>query len=547
MARRMPFGAKARAPTVEGTSSARASPRPMRANAVLPADQATAPSGPRATWSIHRRFASSATTLAAPAASAATTLPSSPPVTTRAPSPAMARMPPSCTATRRAVPSAATSSSASSPSASAATSPMKWTPTTGAPAAIGRVRSTTDGGSRASLIPIWSHFLRKTGTHFSGKCSEPLRRAGFKTFADAILGQVAADEHDPALALLAGLPRALVVAVEDHVDALEHEPRGVVLERQDALGAQDVRAVLGDEVLHPWEELVGIERLVGPQRDRLHLLVVIVLEPVAMAAIVTVAMIVTVVAVLMLLAVEEGGLDVENAVEVEGVAAEHLGQRHRATLGAVQLGVGIDAAHAHLDLAQLLRPDQVRLVDQDHVGERDLVLRLRGILEAVLEPPGVGHGDDRVELGLAAHRLVHEEGLGDRGRIGEPGGLHDDGVEPALAPHQAVDDAHEVAAHGAADAAVVHLEHFLVGADHQLVVDADLAELVDDDGELLPVRLGQDAVEQRGLAGAEIAGQHGDGNLVGHANPRNDNLAGPGHQLVRAAPSALILCRIMSM
>ena len=112
--------------------------------------------------------------------------------------------------------------------------------------------------------------------------------------------------------------------------------------------------------------------------------------------------------------------------------------------------------------------------------------------------------------------LVHEEGLRHRRRIGEPGGLHDDGVELALAPHQPVDDAHEVAAHGAADAAVVHLEHFLVGAHDQVVVDADLAEFVDDDGVLLPVRLGQDAVEQRGLAGAEIAGQHRDGNFVGH-------------------------------
>ena len=98
-----------------------------------------------------------------------------------------------------------------------------------------------------------------------------------------------------------------------------------------------------------------------------------------------------------------------------------------------------------------------------------------------------------------------------------PGGLDDDGVELALAPHQPVDDAHEVAAHGAADATVVHLEHFLVGADDQLVVDADFAELVDDDGVFLAVRLGQDAVEQRGLAGAEIAGQHRDGDLVGHA------------------------------
>jgi hypothetical protein len=49
--------------------------------------------------------------------------------------------------------------------------------------------------------------------------------------------------------------------------------------------------------------------------------------------------------------------------------------------------------------------------------------------------------------------------------------------------------------------------------DDEVVVDADLAELVDDDGVALAVVLREDAVEQRGLAGAEIAGEHGDGDL----------------------------------
>ena len=48
------------------------------------------------------------------------------------------------------------------------------------------------------------------------------------------------------------------------------------------------------------------------------------------------------------------------------------------------------------------------------------------------------------------------------------------------------------------------------------VVDADLAELVLDHGDALAVLLGEDAVEQRGLAGAEEAGEDGDGDLVGH-------------------------------
>ena len=69
-----------------------------------------------------------------------------------------------------------------------------------------------------------------------------------------------------------------MVAVEDHVHALEHEPVRVVLEGEDSLAAQDIRPLLLHQVLHPGKELVGIERLVGPHRHRLHVLVVIVLE-----------------------------------------------------------------------------------------------------------------------------------------------------------------------------------------------------------------------------------------------------------------------------
>ena len=143
------------------------------------------------------------------------------------------------------------------------------------------------------------------------------------------------------------------------------------------------------------------------------------------------------------------------------------------------------------------------------------------VAQARGEPLGVGDRHDRVEPRRLLHVLVDEEGLRDRRRIGEAGRLDDDRVEPALALHQPLDDADQVAAHGAADAAVVHLEHFLVGADDEFVVDADLAELVDDDGVALAVRLGEDAVQQRRLAGAEIAGQHGDGNFFGLAGFRH--------------------------
>ena len=68
----------------------------------------------------------------------------------------------------------------------------------------------------------------------------------------------------------------------------------------------------------------------------------------------------------------------------------------------------------------------------------------------------------------------------------------------------------QIAANGATDAAVIHLEHFLVGADDQIVVDADLAEFIDNDRVFFAVRLGENAIEQRCLAGTKVAGEYGD-------------------------------------
>ena len=50
--------------------------------------------------------------------------------------------------------------------------------------------------------------------------------------------------------------------------------------------------------------------------------------------------------------VEEFRLDLEDAVEIERAALQHVGQRHLAALGAVQLGVGVDGADPGLDLGQ---------------------------------------------------------------------------------------------------------------------------------------------------------------------------------------------------
>ena len=59
---------------------------------------------------------------------------------------------------------------------------------------------------------------------------------------------------------------------------------------------------------------------------------------------------------------------------------------------------------------------------------------------------------------------------------------------------------------GAADAAVVELDHVVGAGDDQVVVDTDVAELVNEDCGADALAVGEDVVDQGGLATAEEAG-----------------------------------------
>ena len=134
---------------------------------------------------------------------------------------------------------------------------------------------------------------------------------------------------------------------------------------------------------------------------------------------------------------------------------------------------------------------------------------------------GIDEGDDAVEAEVALDFVVGEKGLGDGAGVGEAGGFDEDVVETVAAFHQLAEDADEIAANGAAEASVVHLEDLLVGIDDEGVVDPDLAEFVFDDGDAFAVLGGEDAVEEGRLAGSEEAGEDRDGDAgvsrSGHA------------------------------
>src|SRR4029078_8737723 len=355
-------------------------------------------------------------------------------------------------------PSSPAKSSASSPSTKTGVDRRKCTPTIGASTLTVRTRSASEGiGICVSLT---------------------LGDAAFKALTNSVLGKITADEDDAAVALFIRAPRPLMVAVENHVHALEPEALGIILEQKNSLAPQNARTILRDQILKPRKELVGIERLVCPQRDRLHLFIVVVLQPVAVVMVVMivtmVVIMVMVVLVVMNIGLEERRLNLENAIEIEGIPDADFSNIDLGALRAVQPRIRIESTNSCLECAQLFRGYQVGLVDQDDIGKGDLVLCFRRVFEAIHEQLAVGNGDSRIQFGPRTTRLVHEECLRDRRGVREAGGFHDNRVEFPLAPHQAIDDPHEVAAHGATDAPIIHLEHFFVGIDDQLVVDADL-------------------------------------------------------------------------
>ncbi len=214
--------------------------------------------------------------------------------------------------------------------------------------------------------------------------------------------------------------------------------------------------------------------------------------------------------------VQEMRVVFQNAVEIECAPVQHGIQRDACPFGVVDDGVGIDLPYRRLNLRQLFGVHQIGLVQHDDISKRHLVLGFRRACEGLGEMTAIDHRNHSVQSRFRPHILVHEECLSDGCRIGEAGGFDQNAVEPAFAFQQPLHHPHEIAPHGAAHAAVVHFVDFLVALHDQVVVDTDLAELVDDDGELLAVVAGQDAVQQRGLARAEIAGENGDGDCIGH-------------------------------
>ena len=179
---------------------------------------------------------------------------------------------------------------------------------------------------------------------------------------------------------------------------------------------------------------------------------------------------------------------------------------------------------------------KIGLVEDHHVGAVELILEqlldrvlvieigIGGALAATAllivgeaafgKRLGVDHGHHAID-GHARLDLGPVEGAHQRLRQGEARGLDDDVLGRRVAIEELLHGGDEIVRHRAADAAIGELDDIVLAAGlvaagfEDLAVDADIAELVDDERDAPPSRIGEQMADERRLAGAEEAGDDG--------------------------------------
>mmetsp|Transcript_18354 Transcript_18354/g.31238 ORF Transcript_18354/g.31238 Transcript_18354/m.31238 type:complete len:347 (-) Transcript_18354:315-1355(-) len=237
------------------------------------------------------------------------------------------------------------------------------------------------------------------------------REAGFEGGAERGAVEVLADEDELVALHLVLVPR-LEVAVEDHVHGLVDELGLGVLDGEHALHAVDVGALGLEDLAHPVLHEVEVDVALLHHAQAAHRVVVLVLP----------------------VGVEELGVHLERPLQVEALDAEDAVDGDLGPVAAQDRRERVERLQPPLDSGQVLLRHEVRLVEEQPVGERDLLHRLvlgaLGLLlvEVLLDVLRVDQRDHAVEAGALLDRLVHEEGLHDRSRVGEASRLDDDGV-----------------------------------------------------------------------------------------------------------------------
>ena len=199
-------------------------------------------------------------------------------------------------------------------------------------------------------------------------------------------------------------------------------------------------------------------------------------------------------------------------------AADGLPSPNSTSAGILGLGRedAVGAVVERIETADEIRTErrEIGLGDHQSVGERGLPPRLGEAVETVGAIYRVDEGDDPRQMQRVVEHRIGAQCEEDRGRVGEPGGFDHDPAKPPdfagiAALEEAAQGAREVLAHRAAQASPRQFQHTALDEIDEVMVDRDLAELVDDDSRIGEGGRDERTPQQRRFATAEKPGQHG--------------------------------------
>jgi len=124
---------------------------------------------------------------------------------------------------------------------------------------------------------------------------------------------------------------------------------------------------------------------------------------------------------------------------------------------------------------------------------------------------------DRNHDALQAERAIQHADLRNADRVRHAARLDHQQVGPHITRADLDERLHQLAADRTAHAAVLQPDHVVAAFANQRCVDIDRAEIVDEYRGAPAIRVGQQRVDHRGLARAEIAADDGKRNRLHHA------------------------------
>ena len=277
------------------------------------------------------------------------------------------------------------------------------------------------------------------------------------------------------------------------MDPLKNNPVRPALDREDAFHAENIDALFAHSRAQPLVKFFPVTIAICLDSHAGHIIVMVVV---------------------MVARFQKMRVHLHRVVEVESADIHHLFDFDAGICRPVDLRERVHRADTILQFVEILRRNEIALVQQDHVRKRNLLACLVAVVEVKQNVLRIHKRHHRVDEQLLLHLVVRKKCLHDRSRIGESSRLDEDVVELLATLHEVAENPDQIPAHRAANAPVVHLKNLLVRIDHQLVINPDFAEFILNHGNPQAVLLGEDPVEERGLSGSEKAGEDGDGCLV---------------------------------